>query len=87
MVKSDDENNDLEQNVSKSLISITGMILFFNEPNIEEKLGYLVNTDGLKMEFKNITIKLYPKGQKINWLGQIVSPDINNRIRAIPFLD
>ena len=67
--------------------SFEGMILFFNEPNVEEAFGYLVNKNGLKIEFKNITIKLHPKGQKINWLGEIVVPDINNRIIAIPFLD
>ena len=67
--------------------SFEGMTLFFNEPNIGEVFGYLVNMDGLKMEFTNVTIRLNPKGQKTDWLGELVFPDINNRIVAIPFLE
>ena len=66
-----------------------GMVLFISEPNRHEVLGYLVKIDGLKMEFKNITTdggKLYPNGQKKNWLKESEYPNSKRRVITIPFL-
>ena len=66
------------------------MVLFINEPNRNEVLGYLVKIVGLKMELKNITTKggkLYPNGQRKNWLNEIEYPNSERRVIAIPFLD
>ena len=67
-----------------------GMVLFISEPNRNEVLGYLVKIDGLNMELKNITTnggKLYPNGQRKNWLKESEYPNSKRRVITIPFLN